>query len=172
MKKFMSARGLAHNDFSKIKNCYGQTPGVKIISFMEKIILCSIAFFLFASQQSFSQLKATETKPETQVKQYWFVLLIKGNNHSQDSATAAKIQEGHMANITRLYYDGKIKVAGPFGDAGDWRGIFIFDCETKEEVESLLKTDPAISSGRLNYEIHSWWTAPIGSFKPGKPEKK
>lgn len=112
------------------------------------------------------------SKPEFNIRQYWFVMLTAGENRSQDSATAAKIQEGHMANISKLYYDGKIKVAGPFGDNGNWKGIFIFDCETKEEVEQLLKTDPAIAAGRLHYELHPWWTAPEGSFKPGKPEKK
>jgi uncharacterized protein len=114
---------------------------------------------------------AAKPKPEDQIKQYWFVMLIKGANRTQDSATAAKIQEGHMANINKLYYDGKIKVAGPFGDDGNWRGIFIFDAATKEDVESLLNTDPAVSSGRLSYDIHPWYTAPTGSFKPGKPAK-
>ena len=110
-------------------------------------------------------------KPEDQIKQYWFVMLLKGPNRNQDSATAIKIQEGHMANINRLYYDGKIKVAGPFGDNGSWLGIFIFDSPTKEDVEKDLKTDPAISSGRLSYDIRPWYTSPTGSFTPGKPKK-
>ena len=59
-----------------------------------------------------------------------------------------------MANITRLYNDGKIKVAGPFGDDGNWRGIFNLDRLTKYDAETLLATNPAISSGRLSYEIH------------------
>ena len=125
-----------------------------------------LSFMLFA----FAQQK--KEPAEEKIRQYWFVMLVKGNNRMQDSATAAKIQQGHMANITRLYNEGKIKVAGPFGDDGNWRGNFIFDCKTQEEVEQLLKTDPAISSGRLSYEIHPWWTAPTGSFKPGIPEKK
>ncbi|MFM6925481.1 MAG: YciI family protein [Ferruginibacter sp.] len=115
--------------------------------------------------------KPAAKSPEAGIRQYWFVMLKKGNNRTQDSVTAAKIQEGHMANITSLYNAGKLKVAGPFGDDGDWRGIFIFDCETKEEVEKLLATDPAIHAGRLAYEIHPWWTAPSGSFKPGIPKK-
>jgi uncharacterized protein YciI len=73
-----------------------------------------------------------------------------------------------MANINRLYNDGKLKVAGPFGDNGNWLGIFIFDSPTKEEVEKDLKTDPAIASGRLSYDIRPWYTAPTGSFIPGK----
>lgn len=50
-----------------------------------------------------------------------------------------------MANIIRLYNVGKIKKAGPFGDDGNWRGIFIIDAATKVEVETLLTTHPAIS---------------------------
>lgn len=114
----------------------------------------------------------SDKRPEENIRQYFFVMLTRGNNRSHDSSSAAKIQQGHMANINRLYNEGKIKVAGPFGDDGIWRGIFIFDCVTLEEVEQYLKTDPAISSGRLAYEIHPWYTAPIGSFIPGKPAKK
>jgi uncharacterized protein YciI len=110
-------------------------------------------------------------KLENKVRQYFFVMLTRGKNRNHDSATAAAIQEGHMANINKLYYEGKLKVAGPFGDEGNWLGIFIFDCNTKEEVEALLKTDPAIAAGRLAYEIHPWWTAEMGSFTRGIPKK-
>jgi uncharacterized protein len=134
-----------------------------------------VAGILLFSCFCFSQTKPVpKSKPkiENQIKQYWFVMLIKGNNRTHDSATAAKIQEGHMANINRLYAEGKLKVAGPFGDDGDWRGIFIFDVPTKDEVEQLLKTDPAVAAGRLAYDIRPWWTAATGSFKPGRPKEK
>ena len=127
--------------------------------------------YLSFGQNKPQLVKATK-KVENKIKQYWFVMLTAGDNRTQDSATAAKIQEGHMANINRLYNDGKLKVAGPFGDDGNWKGIFIFDCETKEELEALLNTDPAIAAGRLGYDIHPWWTAATGSFVPGKPAKK
>ena len=133
-----------------------------------KKILPGLMLACLISSSVFSQ---QEKKTEEQIRQYWFVMLTAGNNHNQDSAAAAKIQEGHMANIKRLYNEGKLKVAGPFGDEGKWIGLFIFDCETKEEVEKLVKTDPAIAAGRLNYEIHPWWTAASGSFSPGKPVK-
>jgi len=136
---------------------------------MNKLTFPLLLLFMLTFRSAFSQ---QEKKPEDQIRQYWFVMLTAGGNRNQDSATAAKIQQGHMANINRLYNDGKLKVAGPFGDEGKWIGIFIFDCETKEEVEQLLKTDPAIPAGRLNYEIHPWWTAATGSFLPGKPVKQ
>lgn len=124
------------------------------------------------SFQSYSQ-KATKAKKEAEmnIREYWFVLLKAGPNRNQDSATAAEIQKAHLANITKLYNEGKLKVAGPFGEDGDWQGLFIFDCKSKEEVDQLLKTDKAVASGRLIYEIHSWYTAPMGSFKPGIPKK-
>lgn len=141
---------------------------------MKRFLILSLCFFAVCFS-SFAQnkLKPTKANPSTEntIRQYWFVMLLKGQNRTQDSVTAAKIQDGHMANIRRLYADGKLKVAGPFGDEGVWRGIFIFDCETKEEVEQLLNTDPAIAAGRLAYELHPWYTAPTGSFKPGKPVK-
>ena len=142
---------------------------------MKQLLILSVCFFT-VSFSSFGQNKLkpakVKTMPENTIRQYWFVMLLKGENRTQDSIAAAKIQDGHMANIRRLYADGKLKVAGPFGDEGIWRGIFIFDCETKEEVEQLLNTDPAIAAGRLAYELHPWYTSPIGSFKPGKPFKK
>ena len=141
----------------------------------KRITLFAISVLLFLV--SFSQDdKNKPKKPEDMIRRYWFVLLTKGNNRSQDSATAAKIQEGHLANITKLYNEGKIKVAGPFGRDTDsltsgWQGIFIFDCETKEEVDKLLQTDPPNSAARLGYQIKPWYTVPMGSFVPGKPKE-
>ena len=135
--------------------------------------LIVLIFCIFCFNDLSAQNKKTPAKPklENQIKQYWFVMLTEGKNRTQDSVTAAKIQEGHMANINRLYYEGKLKVAGPFGDEGNWKGIFIFDCKTKAEVETVLNTDPAIAAGRLAYEIHPWWTAATGSFVAGKPKQ-
>lgn len=134
-----------------------------------KYSLLAISIFLLSTAVWAQGNK--EKKMEDQIKQYWFVMLLKGPKRDQDSVTAAKIQQGHMANINRLYNAGKLKVAGPFGDDGNWLGIFIFDSPSKEEVEKDLKTDPAIESGRLNYDIRPWYTAPTGSFTPGKPKK-
>ena len=138
---------------------------------MNKVVsLLLLTAFVVAGQFCQAQID-TKKKPEEQIRRYWFVMLKVGENRSHDSATAAKLQEGHLNNINRLYNEGKIKVAGPFGEKGDWLGIFIFDCPTRNEVDSLLKTDPAIGAGRLSYEIKPWYTAPIGSFVPGKPAK-
>lgn len=95
----------------------------------------------------------------------FFVMLLKGPNRNYDSLTAEKIQEEHLANITKLTGSGKLIVAGPFMEDENWRGIFILKCDTKEEAEALVKTDPAIVAGRLTYELHPWMTGKNCLFK-------
>ncbi|MCC6582676.1 MAG: hypothetical protein IT271_03145 [Chitinophagales bacterium] len=125
-----------------------------------------ISFLFFAISVSAKPKKAVQADTVKRImKQYYFVMLTKGNNRTQDSATAAQIQKAHLENIGRLANAGKIIVAGPFGDDGNWRGIFIFDAASKEEVEQLLQTDPAVFAGRLAYEIHPWWTQTGTMFK-------
>ncbi len=126
---------------------------------MKKAIITML--LLFSMNAAFSQ----EQKAPVKMKQYYFVMLMSGPNRNQDSATAANLQKGHMDNMGKMAKDGKLLVAGPFGDNGNWRGIFILDCATKEEAESLVKEDPAVKAGRLTYEIHPWWTMTNEVFK-------
>ena len=124
-----------------------------------------VVVFLLTYLSAFAQQEENKSETPT-LKQYYFVMLVKGPRRDNiDSLSLAKIQEGHMANINKMSESGKLQIAGPFGDDGNWRGIFIFDVATEEEVKELLKDDPAIQSGRLAYEIHPWWTMPGGCLK-------
>jgi uncharacterized protein YciI len=115
-----------------------------------------LTFFLFTI--ILNTVKAqTDIEKEYQMKQYFMVFLKAGLNRSQDSITSAKIQEGHLSNISRLFEEKKLILAGPFLDKGTYKGIFIFDVSTKEEAVQLLQTDPAVKAGRLDYEIHPWY---------------
>jgi uncharacterized protein YciI len=117
-----------------------------------------ILLTIFLVSISFSALKAqSNIEEEFQMKQYFMVFLTAGTNRTQDSTTASKIQEGHLANITRLFNEKKMIMAGPFMDEGKYKGIFLFDVATEEEVTQLLQTDPAVKAGRLGYEIHPWY---------------
>ena len=89
-----------------------------------------------------------------------------------DSTERSHLFAGHFGNMERLYYDGVLKVAGPFGKNDlTWRGLFIFDCSTREEAEAFVKTDPTVKAGVFIYDIVEWWGEPTGSFVPGKPKK-
>jgi uncharacterized protein len=67
------------------------------------------------------------------------------------------LQEAHLANIRALWQAGKMVIAGPMGDDGDLRGIFVFDVATLDEAKALVASDPAVKAGRLVAEIHPWW---------------
>jgi uncharacterized protein YciI len=67
------------------------------------------------------------------------------------------LQEAHMANIRALWQAGKLVIAGPMGEDGDLRGIFVFDVATLDEAKALAASDPAVKAGRLVAEIHPWW---------------
>ena len=99
------------------------------------------------------------------LKSYFFVLLKKGPHRDQDSVTAAIIQREHIENINRMAASGKLNVAGPFLDAGNLSGIFIFDSGNEDEVRKMVDNDPAVKAGRLIYEIHPWMTEKGTCFK-------
>lgn len=90
------------------------------------------------------------------MKRYVMAFLKSGPNRDQDPEAAHEIQAGHMAHITSMAESGKLVLAGPFLDGGDIRGIFVFDA-TMEEAEALTAADPAVQSGRLVMELHSWY---------------
>lgn len=110
------------------------------------------------SSDSLEQEKA-DTSKKFEMKQYWLVFLVKGPNRNQDSISAAKIQEAHMRNIESLAAAGKIVVAGPMGYDKDLRGIFIMDVKDSLTAATYVKSDSAVITGRLGFEIHPLWLA-------------
>ena len=126
----------------------------QVMRIMTLGLLLIIAMVSLPAKPLVAQNKIEE---DFQMKQYFMVFLTAGPNRAQDSVTRAKLQEGHLNNITRLFNEKKIVLAGPFLDKGTYLGIFIFDVATENEVKELLKTDPAIEAGRLGYEIHPWY---------------
>ena len=94
------------------------------------------------------------------MKQYIMVLLHRGDQATVFSKEELEaLQKGHMDNIGRLAKEGKIVVAGPFGDDTALRGIFVMDVESVEAAQALVETDPAVKAGRLRAEYHPWWCA-------------
>ena len=140
---------------------------------MKRKIINLVCVLLF-SQALLSQKDSASKKNEPNIKQFWLVVLKTGPNDKSitDTAERKKIFAGHFANMERLYYDGVLKVAGPFGKNDlSWRGLFIIDCKTKEEAEGFVKTDPGVAAGIFIYDIVPWFGEPSGSFVPGKPKK-
>lgn len=120
------------------------------------------AFFLLAIlSQSFAQREFSTTEGDSTyvMKRYVFMLLNEGPNRNQDSASAVKIQEGHMNHINEMAKTGKMFMAGPFEKGGKHRGILIFDVDSISEALKMESTDPAILSGMLEMQAIYWWAA-------------
>lgn len=89
----------------------------------------------------------------------YFVFLKKGPNRKAGDDKNPEIQElqkAHIANIQRLAAMKKLVAAGPFGDDGDLRGIFVFRVSSLKEAQELCATDPMVKIGRLTADLHSW----------------
>ena len=89
----------------------------------------------------------------------YFGFLKKGPNRKDGDGDKPEIQElqkAHLANINRLADLKKLVAAGPFGDEGELRGIFVFRVNSLQEAQDLAATDPMIKIDRLRIELHPW----------------
>ena len=91
------------------------------------------------------------------MKQYVIAFLYAGPNRPTDPEESKTLMRGHLDNIHRLAESGKLVLAGPMGDDGELRGIYVFDVKTVAEAEELTRTDPAIQRGSLRMELHPWY---------------
>lgn len=105
-----------------------------------------------------AQDDTTSSEPEFEMKQYYFVFLNSAPDRpTLDSADAMEVQKGHLDNITKMWNEGKCKLAGPFLDKNVMRGILILDVPTLEEAEALMQNDPAVIRGLLQPVIRPWY---------------
>jgi uncharacterized protein YciI len=107
------------------------------------------------SQDIFKKANTSPLKLET----VYLGFLKKGPNRKAGDDQVAEIQElqkAHIANIERLAKLGKLVVAGPFGDDGVLRGIFVFRVSSLAEAQELCATDPMVKIDRLRVELHPW----------------
>jgi uncharacterized protein YciI len=98
-------------------------------------------------------------KPSVPVKltTAYLALLTRGAKWTPEKTPATEeLQKAHLANINRLAEMKKLVVAGPFGDNGQLRGIFVFKVASIDEARALAETDPAVKAGRLAMDIHPW----------------
>jgi uncharacterized protein YciI len=87
----------------------------------------------------------------------YLAFLVRGEKWTPEKTPQTEaIQKAHLANINKLAEMKKLVVAGPFGDNGTLRGIFVFRVNTIEEARELAATDPAVKAGRLALQIHPW----------------
>ncbi len=94
---------------------------------------------------------------ERGMRQYVLCFLKTGPLKVDDKAKQAELMKGHFAMINKLAKDGKLVLAGPFVEGGDFRGIYLFDVKTIEEAKALTETDPSIREGYFKVEFIKWY---------------
>lgn len=129
---------------------------------MKKVLLILTLVFGMTFMTN-AQEKTIEQKFE--MKTYYLVFLKSGENRTADSVAVNKLQEQHMAHLTKMYETGKMDICGPLLDGGDLRGICIYNVATKEEAEKLANEDPMVKAGRLKVEVHPFYSAKGVSLK-------
>jgi uncharacterized protein YciI len=123
---------------------------------MRTVAALAIALFL----SSPAPIAAQDMKLTT----YYLVVLMKGKNWSaQETPERARIQEQHIAHLTKLGDEGSGLAAGPFGDEGDIRGLLIANAKSEQEARELEAADPAVKAGRLTVDVIPFM-APEGWF--------
>jgi uncharacterized protein YciI len=117
---------------------------------------------------------AQQQEPQHKLVQFQMAILKRGPKPMPADWETSSLRERHVAYVQSLVQSGKamiagrikddpemaemkkLVVAGPFGDDGTLRGIFVFRVNSLEEARSLAQTDPAVQAGRLALQIHPW----------------
>lgn len=84
--------------------------------------------------------------------------LMRGPNTSLPAAEAAEIQKGHLSYMDSLHAQGKLVMAGPFGDNSAYRGVVVYRVASVDDAKKLAADDPAVKAGRLVIEARPWMT--------------
>jgi uncharacterized protein YciI len=75
--------------------------------------------------------------------------------YTPDASTIAKARPAHRQYLTGLRDQNKLVISGPFG--GDAGGLLVYEADTPEQVESMIREDPFAKQGVfLSWEIRPW----------------
>lgn len=101
--------------------------------------------------------------PFGQFEHVFFGFLNNGPDRSQDQATAARLQQEHLAYMEGQAREGKLVAAGPISTQGTRRGIVVYRVANLDEASQRGTADPMVKAGRLAIELHPW-QVPVGAL--------
>lgn len=95
------------------------------------------------------------------MRRYVIAILKTGPKDSEISGDErTRLFTGHFDNMKRLSNDGKLAVAGPFGQNDKaFRGLFLLAVPTIDEAIALTETDPCVKAGIFVVEYLPWFGA-------------
>ncbi len=126
--------------------------------------LIYLILIITAVMVSFNSKAQDKTEDEWEMKQFYFVILNSpAERPKMDSAKVAELQAAHLGHIEQMFKEGKCRLAGPFLEKGEMRGILILDVASREEAEKLCSEDPFVINGFLIPLIKPWY-GPAGLY--------
>ncbi len=131
---------------------------IKFLIFLSFVMIANFSLAQSKMQAAKTPVKEKAKIDEGEMKTYVMVFLKKGPNRTHPKEEAAKIQEGHMAHLTKMHQEGILLMAGPFMDDEDIKGILVMLADEESQIKDMVEQDPAIKSGRLIAEYHRWYT--------------
>lgn len=72
----------------------------------------------------------------------------------QDADKNTELRPAHLSYLHELYGHDKVVAAGRFSDGSG--GMVIYEVESMDEVERLVKEDPVVKGGARTYDIKEW----------------
>lgn len=128
---------------------------------MRKLISILVIILPLSSiiAQSFNEKLADSLgADEYGMKYYTFAILKTGKNNSIDPEISRHYFEKHIENIQTMAADGRLVVAGPFGNNDrNYRGLFIFNTQYPDTLMKWLENDPMITNDVLSIELTPWY---------------
>jgi uncharacterized protein YciI len=76
-------------------------------------------------------------------------------DYTRDAAKIAAARPAHREYLKGVLASGHLAISGPFTD--DRGGLLVYEAETQEEVEALIREDPFTKGGVfLTWTIRGW----------------
>jgi len=75
--------------------------------------------------------------------------------YTPDASVIAAARPAHRQYLNGLVEKNKLVISGPF--VGDGGGLLVYEAESPQEVETLIKEDPFATHGVfVSWEIRPW----------------
>jgi uncharacterized protein len=111
---------------------------------------------------------AAAEEPDHPLRRYYVAFLYKGPRYTARPAGGAERQEQHkkhLAFIDAMTSAGKLVTYGPFADAGDLRGMYVFRAGSIEEAQKLADQEPSVKTGYVVMRVFAW-------YGPARPDAR
>jgi uncharacterized protein YciI len=126
-----------------------------------RITTIILLVLLFVAPQIFV-VGQEKTEPQFKLVEFQMSLLKRGPKWDvTQTKETTPLHQQHIAYVQSLLESGKAVIAGPLGDDGEVRGIYIFRTKSADEARGWAENDPAVKAGHLSVEMHPWWAEDV-----------